>query len=342
MKSVTHSAIAVCATSLSFGTADPVLLGLSAVFSLLPDIDTTKSSTGMVLYPIAEWFENRFAHREVTHSLLATAILALALLPIAFWTNWELWGVLVYSYFWGWFADAFTLSGVAAFYPHRARLVIPGNPKARIKPNGSFEYWILAIAICLTILNTNLVTNGGLTEVFNRHFFRNTSTVSALFSKYPDRQIIAQVEGVNTISGERVNAEFLVISATKENFIGKNLTNGNLYQIGKDQASQIRPSSVYARLGNPVTIRSESIFPKELFVSELVRKLPANAYLNGALILDNLNDVRVPLILDRESPISIYGGQIKLSNARPAELESLIGEGFIVDGNIIVKVRSDE
>jgi inner membrane protein len=342
MKSVTHCAIAITATSLSFGTADPLLLALAGIASQIPDIDTTKSTTGMVLYPIAEWFESKFAHREVTHSLLATAILAFALLPIAFWTNWELWSVLVYSYFWGWFADTFTLSGVGAFYPSTARLVIPGNPKARIRPNGSFEYWVLAICICLTILNTNLVTNGGLTEVFARYFFRDASTASAMFFKYSDRQIIAEVEGINNISGERVNAEFLLISATKDNFIGKNLTNGNLYQIGKDQASQIKPSNVYARLGKPLTTRSESIFPKDIFVFELVRKLPANAYLNGSIILDNLSDVRVPLILDRESPISIYAAQIKLSNARPAELESLIGEGFIVDGNVIVKVRSDE
>jgi len=41
----THVALAVAATSLTLGTADAITLGLSAIASVLPDVDTTKSLT---------------------------------------------------------------------------------------------------------------------------------------------------------------------------------------------------------------------------------------------------------------------------------------------------------
>lgn len=74
MLSITHAAIATCATSLIIGTADPMVLLASAIASQLPDVDTTKSYTGLILYPLARWFEDRYPHRGVTHSFMASAI----------------------------------------------------------------------------------------------------------------------------------------------------------------------------------------------------------------------------------------------------------------------------
>ena len=73
MMSRTHIVLAVAATSLVLGTADPVVLSLSAVSSQLPDVDTTKSFSGRVLFPLSSYLEKRFAHRSITHSFLALA-----------------------------------------------------------------------------------------------------------------------------------------------------------------------------------------------------------------------------------------------------------------------------
>ena len=78
MLSITHAAIAVSAASLTFGlgTNNPVALGLALLGSQLPDLDTTTSTIGQILFPLSNWLEDNFPHRSITHSLLATVTLA--------------------------------------------------------------------------------------------------------------------------------------------------------------------------------------------------------------------------------------------------------------------------
>ncbi len=78
MMAITHAAIAVSAASLTFGlgTNNPVALGLALLGSQLPDLDTTTSTIGQICFPLSNWLEDNFPHRSITHSLLATAVLA--------------------------------------------------------------------------------------------------------------------------------------------------------------------------------------------------------------------------------------------------------------------------
>lgn len=76
MMAITHGAIAVAGVSLILGTADPFPLGLAVLGSQLPDLDTTSSTMGKIFFPISSWIENRYPHRTITHSLLATALIA--------------------------------------------------------------------------------------------------------------------------------------------------------------------------------------------------------------------------------------------------------------------------
>jgi len=73
---VTHAVIAAAGTSLVLASGDPLVLGLSVVGSQLPDLDTTTSLIGQICYPISNWIEERYPHRSITHSLLATAFIA--------------------------------------------------------------------------------------------------------------------------------------------------------------------------------------------------------------------------------------------------------------------------
>jgi len=135
MMSLTHAVFAVTASSLTLGTAHPGILLLAAVGSQLPDCDTSTSYPGRVLRPISTRIEARYPHRTITHSFLATGILAFMSLPLV--VIGLPWAGLVTGYFFGWFADVFTKSGVPAFWPNRARLVIPGNPRLRLSPGSS-------------------------------------------------------------------------------------------------------------------------------------------------------------------------------------------------------------
>jgi inner membrane protein len=83
--SITHACIALAGTTLLLNTAHPLPLGLAILGSQLPDIDTSTSLIGQICFPISHWIEDRYPHRTLTHSLLATAAIAQALLDAVGW-----------------------------------------------------------------------------------------------------------------------------------------------------------------------------------------------------------------------------------------------------------------
>jgi inner membrane protein len=297
----------------------------------------------MVLYPIAKYLEGKFAHRSVTHSFLATGIVTAITAPIAMWFSWQIWLGIAIGYFFGWFSDAFTKSGVAAFYPSNARLVIPGNPKARLSTGSNGEYWILAIAIALLIISCNFISNGGVAELFERSFFRGADTAADVFKKYgSSQQVFVKVSGINQATSEKIeDKEFKVIASGGESSIIAKDEIGNLYQIGKDGTSQIRPSSVETRLGEKISIQAIEVEPKDMFVSEWLQSVPSNAFISGNLLVDNVEALRLPLEQKTLNTFRLSGGQIELLNARKQNLEPLL-DSFILNGKAIIKVRSDE
>jgi inner membrane protein len=118
MMAITHAAIATAGTSLILGTAEPLPLGLAILGSQLPDLDTTTSTIGKICFPISSWIEDRFPHRSITHSLLATALIAAVALPIGYFTgNLAHAAALPLGHLLACFSDTFTKQGVQLFYP---------------------------------------------------------------------------------------------------------------------------------------------------------------------------------------------------------------------------------
>jgi len=342
MLSITHAAIATCATSLIIGTADPLILAVAAVASQLPDADSTKSYSGLVLYPIAKYLESKFAHRSITHSFMASGIICAIASPLIIWFSWQMWAAVSIGYFFGWFSDTFTTSGVAAFYPSPARLVIPRNPKARLRTGSNGEYWVLGMAIALLVISCQFVSNGGLSELFERSFFRGADTAADIFKKYgSNQQVFVKVTGVNAATSEKIDGkEYKVISSGENSVVAKG-DDGNLYQIGKGENSQIRPSSVETRLGDKLVIQAIEVEPKDMFVSEWLVSVPSNAFLSGSLQIDNVESLSFPLEQKVFNTFKITGTQIELLNAQKQNLEPVL-DSFILNSKVIIKVRSDE
>ena len=148
MMAITHAAIAVSAASLTFGlgTNNPVALGLALLGSQLPDLDTTTSTIGQICFPLSNWLEDNFPHRSITHSLLATAVLAAIALPIGYHYNHLVTAaVLPFGHLVACFSDTFTKKGVQLFYPSQSWTVAGSNPHRRLSTGGAGEFWVLAI-----------------------------------------------------------------------------------------------------------------------------------------------------------------------------------------------------
>ena len=119
--------------------------------SALPDLDCRQGLVGRLAPPLSDWLEHRFGHRTVTHSLLLQAVaglLAWWLLPTGYLLA-LLAGLLSHT-----LCDMMTPSGVAWFWPNRARCVLPGNERYRMQAMGNGE---LVFALLIAVLGVGLM-----------------------------------------------------------------------------------------------------------------------------------------------------------------------------------------
>ena len=200
MMATTHTAFSLTFTSLALGTANPIALLIAAVASQLPDVDTSKSTIGRIFFPISRFIEKHLPHRSITHSFLATGIFTLATYPITLFTKPLYWQALVLGYFFGWFADVFTKSGVAAFYPSKARLVIPGNPRLRLATGSSAEWFVLFILVIFAILSIQINSAGGIVRSFNQALGLPSGAIETVNQDASRYLLKAHIKGRNAIT----------------------------------------------------------------------------------------------------------------------------------------------
>ena len=149
-------------------------LAICAGFSLLPDIDTTKSFIGKIFYPFAWIINRKFGHRTITHSLLFFALVwgiiwvlkYINIIQDEHFLKIALFALLSHLIF-----DMLTISGVPLFSPFLPNpCVIPGNPAYRFK-SGDFRAEIIVCGLCglLCVTMQPLFSNGFWTS-YNRFF----------------------------------------------------------------------------------------------------------------------------------------------------------------------------
>jgi inner membrane protein len=339
MMSITHAAIALTVTTVALGSADPYVLTCAGLASQIPDLDSTTSIAGRSLYPIAWAIEQRFPHRTITHSFFSLAVVSIVAAPLAL-INWQWWAAVSIGQFMGWFSDAFTKSGVTAFWPNPARLVIPGNPRARLATSSPNEYWVLGIASILLICFMNIASAGGITEQFELAFFSNSATAADQFHKHGHNRVVTiDLEGTNTHTSQAVMGKFTVIEASTADVIAESGETGKLYKVGTSQDVQIRTTKLKTEVGNSVKITAHSTSLKEVSIGEWLQRVPQNAYITGNLRVEDLQETHVDAELETYQSVRLAGNQIELSNARPVQLEPL-KELWILRGRVITKVRT--
>ena len=108
MMALTHAVISCAGISLILTTNDPLHLALAIAGSQLPDLDTSTSTIGQILFPVSNWIENRYPHRSITHSLIATVAIAVFASPLYFYADWKTWLCLPLGHLISCFSDVFT------------------------------------------------------------------------------------------------------------------------------------------------------------------------------------------------------------------------------------------
>ena len=336
--SITHAAIASAGTSLILGTADPLLLGLSIIGSQLPDLDTTTSTIGKIFFPISSWIEDRFPHRTITHSLLATAAIAAVSLGVNLWLQGDLKTAIALplGHLLACFSDTFTKQGVQLFYPEPVWAVSVSNPRRRLKTGGAGELWVLGSAIALLILGIYLANGGGITQKVSQNLGLRDGIVRIYNENAATNHVYASITGYWASDRTNADGKYLIVGLEGKEFI---VSNGKgIYKTGE----QIITSKVTTTVGEAATTEIRNLtFNDEDAVAplqELRTAYPdAEIYLNGELTVDFPEDVKIPLQPNQMVTASVVGSRIKFSYCGLGDAIALMREQYAV-GTVEVKV----
>jgi inner membrane protein len=340
MMSVTHCVLAVTATSLLMGTADPLVLVMAAIASQLPDVDTSKSVPGRILFPCSRFLEKRFPHRSVTHSFMATAILGVMALPVSL-VGIPFYLALLSGYFWGWFGDVFTKSGVCAFYPSQVRAVCPGNPRMRLATNSPMEWFLLVLLVLLAIGSINLNSSGGILRGFNQMLGFPEGAVEITNNEGHQYLLTAEIQGRNrTTSQPVVGAYEIIKSLTRSDLLVRDST-GLLYRVGSTQDCQIQANQIRVSRGQRIRATVQQFTLQETAVDSLNFPKTTRTFITGTLTIPDAEDLVVPDYADRFNPIRVQplqGGAaiVRMEAASPQEVLRLLGE-FEGTGSVLVR-----
>ncbi|HHP7231925.1 MAG TPA: metal-dependent hydrolase [Xenococcaceae cyanobacterium] len=342
MMATTHTAFSLTLTSLALGTANPVALIIAAVASQLPDLDTSKSTIGRIFFPISRFIERRLPHRSITHSFLATGIFILATYPITFAVKPLYWQALVLGYFFGWFADVFTKSGVAAFYPSPARLVIPGNPRMRLATGSSAEWFVLFILIIFAILSIQINSAGGIVRNFNQALGLPSGAIETVNQDASRYLLKAHIKGRNAITQEPIEKAYEIIQPLNQNDLLVKDELGTTYRVGNSQESQIVASQMKIERVAPITTTVTNIFLDDEDLYEKIAVLPQErTYLSGTLTIFDADGLIIPTHIDRYDTITLQPGSdlayARLIAASPGEVIRLLGD-YYASGNLVVRI----
>lgn len=336
----TRLVLSVAATSLIFGTADLVVLSLCAVSSQIPDVDNSQSALGRFFLPVSSYLENRFPHKSITHSFVALAVFSVVVFPVALF-NHHYWLGLVSGYFWGIFADVFTKTGVALFYPSQARAVCPGNPRFRLSTGSSNEFFVLAVLVAVAILSISINRSGGILRTFNQVLGIPSGAVEIVNSENSEYILTATVVGRSVATQQPVNSDFEVVKPmTQSDLLVKDRLE-KLYRVGTTQECQIFANRILIQRGPRIESIISYINLQEQEIAEALARVPTErTYINGTLSLEDAEDLMLPTYANHFDSMTLQPGRnitiVRLESANPAVVANLIGE-YYATGSLIVR-----
>ncbi|NEO80704.1 metal-dependent hydrolase [Moorena sp. SIO4G3] len=340
MMSITHSLIAAAGTSLVLGTADPSLLGLAVVGAQIPDIDTTTSTIGKIFYPISSWIEDRFPHRSITHSLLATATIAAVSMVVGhFWLgDWK--GAIAFplGHLLACFSDTFTKQGVQLFWPEPAWAVSVSNPRRRIKTGGAAELWVLVFATVLLMIGIWLANGGGITTKVTQSLGLRDGAITSYNQNASTNHIYAEITGVWASDRSDASGRYWIIDTAGNEFI---VTDGRgIYKTGE----QITISKLTTNIGQPsqTTVKTLSWDDEDPIpgLRQLAAQYPGAAiFVNGQVAVDFPEDVKPAAQLNQLQTVSVSASTVRFTYCPLTTAITKLTDQYAV-GNLSVKIIS--
>lgn len=286
MMAITHAAIATAGVSLLLNTADPLSLSLAVLGSQLPDLDTTTSIIGQIFYPVSSWIEDRYPHRSITHSFLATASVTAVALPLGFVLgDIGAAAAVPLGHLLSCFADCFTRQGVQLFWPDPAWAISVSNPKRRLTTGGPGEYWVLSAAIALLILGIWLAGSGGVTQTVNQGLGLRDGAIATYNEHASTAEVWADIKGVWADDRSNADGRYRILGIEGKEFI---VTDGSgIYKTGTQLVISrltTAPGGAVSQQTQTITLNDEDLAPR--LQALLMENAGSKVYLSGSITVD--------------------------------------------------------
>lgn len=311
MMALTHCAIAAAGVSFALGDVSPLVMGLAVAGSQLPDLDTSTSLIGQVFFPISRLIESRYPHRSITHSLLAVGAIAALSLPLYFYLGLKPWLALWLGHLIACFSDTFTKQGVQLFWPSPAWAVCGSNPNRRLTTGSPSEYWVLAGAIALLVVNFHLINSGGIVQSASQQLGLRSGILDAYNAQAPTHHVYAEVDGVLSIDSSPADGKYFIVAVDGSEFV---VANGQgIYKTGE----QLIADKLTTSTGSPAktTIQTLTFDDEEAIapLTQLQASHPnAAIFLSGTLAVDFPEDIKVTLDPSQYPYFKLTGSNVEL------------------------------
>lgn len=332
MMALTHAIISTAGISLILTTNDPIHLALAIAGSQLPDLDTSTSTIGQILFPVSNWIESRYPHRSITHSLIATVAIVILASPLYFYFDWKTWLCLPLGHLISCFSDVFTKQGVQLFWPHPAWCISVSNPNRRLKTGGTGEYWVLAIAVAVLIAAINLSGTGGPTALVGSSLGLRSNAIETYQKSSASNHIYADVTGTFAADSSTADGKYFIVAADGSEFI--------LFkdkQVFKTNQSLI-PTRLTAAVGLPASSSVQTLeFDDEVF--SIAPPQNALVFVIGELLIDDPDLIKISANPKQLEVAKLTGDKINFSYC-PLEKAIALLKDQIVSGSIEAKIFS--
>lgn len=214
--------------------SSPYYIAATIVFSVLPDIDHTKSIAGKTVYPLALWIDKRFGHRTITHSFVCFLALAIivSFIESFFNSSKNVTLIFCYAYMSHLIFDMMTISGIPFFYPFKRNpCVVPGNPSLRLSgKNLKTEVIVFCVFVVLGITCKNLFVNGFWSSYNN--LYNNTKHVSQTFQT---SNVFLSVRYDFVEKGKQTKGSGLLVSANDNSVFVYDSSKSEIIEIAKSK-----------------------------------------------------------------------------------------------------------
>ena len=251
-------------------------IGATILGSLLPDIDSPRSSLGRLVPFISVPIERKWGHRTVTHCLLALLALSVIALPLCL-VRPTCYAALIIGYASHVIlADCATKSGCPLFLPHPAVAVLPGNDKYRFRTGALGEWILLSVLTILLAAVFPISRMGGIWRAL-RYL---SATQSMAYSDYREAttETILNFKGHWRESRQPVSGEALILDATKSQFVID--LNGHPVSYG-EQGDILPDRSRVRTTRHPIKIDTLAVHGETF--DQILKNIPHSAFISGRL-----------------------------------------------------------